>query len=393
MFIVSLQEPFVCRSSEEFKRDAIAAQETKTVVNGIKGRCFLDDIIDIPGDVPIDAMHQVHLGCAKSIISALVGSLSKHDLPLAEQRLKNMTSPRNLYCKPKLLSELPYWKARDFKFFLLHYGSFCFEGLVRDHLHRSFNQLSIAIRLLSMRVASETNIKDAEKLLFDFLSNFVELYGSDSQSFNFHSLRHLGEQVRQKGPLWRNSAFAFESANHFLLSSVNGTKKSLSHLVDSFLLRQQNVAQVTSERHYDEKFTIATEDCRRFALLECGPGKLSSRNFFSSGPHVLCSLSYSRLGDNWRECIARTKSGDFVVVVLYHRDFAESVTAICRKYKTKRLKNFVQSTESFYYEIEQLESNFFLVQDKDLLATRVVIVSGNLEKCLVSLVKEGFDHN
>ena len=84
MFIVSLQEPFVCRSSEEFKRDAIAAQETKTVVNGIKGRCFLDDLIDIPGDVPIDAMHQVHLGCAKSIISALVISLSKHDLPLAE---------------------------------------------------------------------------------------------------------------------------------------------------------------------------------------------------------------------------------------------------------------------------------------------------------------------
>ena len=59
--------------------------------------------------------------------------------------------------------------------------------------------------------------------------------------------------------------------------------------------------------------------------------------------------------------MARTVSGDFVAVVLYHRDFVESVTAICRKYITKRLKNFVQSTESFYYESKQLDSNFFLV--------------------------------
>ena len=112
MFIVSLQEFFIYRSSEKFERDAYSAQETKTVVDRIKRRCFPDDLIDIPGDVPFDAEHQVHLGCAKSKFSALVGSLSKHDFPVAKQRLKNMTSPRNLYCKPKLLSELPFWKAR-----------------------------------------------------------------------------------------------------------------------------------------------------------------------------------------------------------------------------------------------------------------------------------------
>ena len=168
----TLPLPFISRIQEGHNFDP----GNKNSGKWKKGRCFLDDLIDIPGDVPIDAMRQVHIGCAKSIISALVGSLSKHDFQVAEQRLKNMTSPGNLYCKPKLLSELPFWKPREFNFFVFHHGSFCFEGLVRDDLDCSFNQFSmIAIRLLSMRVSSDTDIKNAEKLLFDFLNNFVEL--------------------------------------------------------------------------------------------------------------------------------------------------------------------------------------------------------------------------
>ena len=187
-------EPFVCRSPSDFRANAISAEYEKKIVNGIKGRCFLDEIIQIPFDVPIDAMHQVFLGCAKSIIVALVGSLSKHNSVIAEDRLRNCRSPRYLNVKAKPLSELLFWKARDFKCFLFHYGSFCLEGLIQYEFHLSFNQLSYVIRLLSMRKCVESHLAEATKLTCDFLANFVELYGRDSQSFNFHTLRHLTDQ-------------------------------------------------------------------------------------------------------------------------------------------------------------------------------------------------------
>ena len=338
-------------------------------------------------------MHQIFLGCAKSIICALVGSLPKRELPLAEQRLKNIKTPRVLCGKPKPLSELSYWKARDFKFFLFHYGSFCLNESVNENLYRSFNQLSVSLRLLSMTVCSETHIREAEKLLDDFLSSFVELYGKDSQSFNFHSLRHINQQVRRKGPIWRNSAFAFESANHFLLNSVSGTKKTLSHLVDNFFLRQQRVSRVTGHKKCDERFTLATEYCKSFALMECGPGNICSRHFFSTKSQRLSSLSYTRLGENWSECITTIKSGKFVVLVAFYRDTFDSVFAIAQKYCSRAVKSRVQTTVALYYEIGDLQDSYSVINEEDILVGRVVVLSGTLERCFVSVVAEGFDHN
>ena len=78
-----------------------------------------------------------------------------------------------------------------------------------------------------MQIIAAEHVDEAEKILGDFLDKFVELYGRDSQTFNFHSLRHLCDQVRRKGPLSRNSVFGFESANSFLLKAVKGTKTKL----------------------------------------------------------------------------------------------------------------------------------------------------------------------
>ena len=152
-------EPIVSRSPEDFRKDAISAEQEKKPVNGIKGRCFLDEIIQIPIDVPIDAMHQVFLGCGKSIIRALVGSLTKKEISVVEDRIKNIKCPRSFNCKPKSISELMYWKARDFKFFLFHFGSFCLEGLVKEDFQRSFSHLSLSIRLLSLKMIEESHIK------------------------------------------------------------------------------------------------------------------------------------------------------------------------------------------------------------------------------------------
>ena len=51
-------------------------------------------------------------------------------------------------------------------------------------------------------------------------------------------MRHLCEQVRRNGPLWLFSAFCFESANHNLISDVQGTKKEPESIVQQFIKHQ-----------------------------------------------------------------------------------------------------------------------------------------------------------
>ena len=211
--------------------------------------------------------------------------------------------------------------------------------------------------------------------------------------FFFTKLLHVTQQVHRKGPLWRNSAFAFESANHFLLSSVQGTNKSLSHVVDNFLLRQQRVPALIEAEVLDDAFTAPVGTSKTFATLECGPGHLCSRYRFPCWSQVLASLSYSRLERNWSECITRLKNGDFVVTVIYHHDPKGSTTVIVQKYRLARPKSFVNSTTTFYYEIGDLDPNYDTAEVNDFQATRVVFLSGNIENCLVSLIEEGFEHN
>ena len=170
-------------------------------------------------------------------------------------------------------------------------------------------------------------------------------------------------------------------------------KKSLSHIVDNFFLRQEKHIGVPVEKHFDERFTTVSEDCARFSLIECGPGQLRSRHFFSFNGETIASLSYSRLEENWSECLTKTTTGDYVVVVTYHCNVGNPTIAVIRKYRTVAESSNVKSSERFFCRISDLDSQYSTVSSTDLLASRVVVLSGNLDNCYISLIKEGFDHN
>ena len=221
----------------------------------------------------------------------------------------------------------------------------------------------------------------------------MKLYGKDSQSFISHSLRHLCDQVRRKGSLWRNSAFAFESANHFLLNSVQGTVKSLTHSVDNFLLRQKNAVAFAVQKFSKDRFTAVAEDCRKFSFIECGPGHLRSRHYFNSNTNLMASLAYTRLSENWSQCITQTLSGDFVLVVVYHQDVINATTAIVKHYRSKKPSMFVAISETFNYEISELDDSYSLLAVEDLNPTRLIFLSGTLDKADVSIMNKSFEHN
>ena len=61
--------------------------------------------------------------------------------------------------------------------------------------------------VLSMINLTEQHIRKTDHLMKTFNRSFVDLFGSDSQSFKFHFLRRLCDQVHLKVPLLRNSLY------------------------------------------------------------------------------------------------------------------------------------------------------------------------------------------
>ena len=131
--------------------------------------------------------------------------------------------------------------------FFFHVGPLVFCNLpIREVYFKSFITLCVAIRLLSKTSVNERDISEASVLINEFFENFVEIYGENSQSFNFHTMRHLCEQVKRNGPLWSFSAYCFESANHCLLSAVQGTVKGPEAIVEQFLKHQASFGKITT---------------------------------------------------------------------------------------------------------------------------------------------------
>ena len=298
--LYSADEVFTERSEQDFSRDMRIAEITEKPVRGVREKSFLNGIVRIPEEVPIDTMHQVYLGAGRTLICGILQSLLKTNLALLQERLDAIKCPIPVHGHTKCVSELKFWKARDFKYFRLHYGSFCFDGMLPQALFSSFNQLSTAIKLLNLKFVSEKNVDDAEILLSDFQNSFIELYGFHSQSYNFHALRHLCNQVRRHGPLWKTSAFGFESADHILLVSVSGTLRTVDHVTENFLLRKETMRfQMKNDESNVEKWTRVSEETERFLLRNNGPGVFHSRYIFPDTLEKMASLSYTRLNKNW----------------------------------------------------------------------------------------------
>ncbi|XP_046842385.1 uncharacterized protein LOC124436497 [Xenia sp. Carnegie-2017] len=79
----------------------------------------------------------------------------------------------------------------------------------------------------------------ANACLVKFATDMEKLYGLTNCTFNVHVMTHLAEGVRNCGPLWATSAFAFEANNHFLLKMFNGTQYVPQQICDTFILSQK----------------------------------------------------------------------------------------------------------------------------------------------------------
>ena len=80
------------------------------------------------------------------------------------------------------------------------------------------------IYLLSKEVISENDLNIGETCLTKFVVMFETLYSHRFYTLNLHNLIHLGDMVRNTGPLFVNNCFVFEDLNEYIVKHIHGTQ-------------------------------------------------------------------------------------------------------------------------------------------------------------------------
>ena len=204
-------------------------------------------------------------------------------------------------------------------------------------------------------------------------------------------MRHLGEQVRRNGPQWLFSAFCFESANHNLLSAVQGTIKEPENIIERFVKHQAATSSAIVES--TEKCLKGLTDVDAEVKLFCEKFgvKFFFSRFVSSDGQCFASLSYSRLGDNLGDCLFQLKDGRFFRVTVFFSN-SDGNFAVGKSAKVVKELFFDEKMPNcgFFMSCLALEP-----WKKSVLPTFAISLWFWSKKIflVLSLMREGFEHN
>ena len=194
-------------------------------------RLLLLPDFDIVRGFAVDYMHCVLLGVTRSLCFLWFDS-EHHNEPYYFGRkisyidniLLSIRPPSTISRAPRSVTLRCYWKASEWRNWLLMYAVLCLNGVLQTSYFHHFVLLVCAIDILNGVSISISDLQYAENLLHYFVQDFGKLYGKCNLSYNVHQLTHLPNTVRCWGPLWTTSAFPFESGNGMLMKLFNGTQ-------------------------------------------------------------------------------------------------------------------------------------------------------------------------
>ena len=243
--------PVIMRTAK--KQAAYALEATPSdPVKGVKGMSLADMLptFDTVRGTVTDYMHSVCQGVVRLMVDLWVDS--KHHgeeyyigqkVKLVDERLQLISPPSEMHRSPRSLSQRHFWKASEWRAFIL-YSLVILQGVLPACYLNHFFLFVYGIYTLLGDSISVESIALSELCLTKFVIKMEELYGLSKCKFNVHCLTHLAHCVRDCGPLWATSTFTFESHNHVLLNLFHGTQCVPQQISHMFLLKYK-VASMT----------------------------------------------------------------------------------------------------------------------------------------------------
>jgi len=215
--------------------------------------------VDMIKAVPIDYMHAVCLGTMKRMLKFWVRGKQSVRIPNekiydADKELISLRQyfPSEFVRLPRSLNDIEYWKANEFRTFLLYSGPIVLKGRLRKTFYLHFLKLYCAIKILVTPVLCIAKNEVAYNLLIDFVAEFKTNYGAQFITHNIHSLIHLPYYVKTHGCLDNFSAFKYESYFGIIKKSISHSRFPLQEAVN----RIQEKTNILYNNNHDDNANL-----------------------------------------------------------------------------------------------------------------------------------------
>jgi hypothetical protein len=222
--------------------------------------------IDIVNCFGIDYMHAVLLGLMEKLFGFYLNSkyykeelhLSSIKQSVLDKRILSMKPTIDISRKPRsILSDRHNFKANEMRSMLLYYlPTTALIGLHQKKYLDHFNLLSSSIYILSKNEISQNELQICRQNLLLFHKQYEQYFKIENVTMNLHLMHHLVDRVEKLGPLWAQSAFAYETNNGILVKSVKGTSSVLPQIAKSYILKQTKNIQENPPKYTNENLLL-----------------------------------------------------------------------------------------------------------------------------------------
>lgn len=246
--------------------------------------------LDITTTVVLDYMHCVCQGVMKRLLEFWVRG--KKPMRIIEEKkdiislsLLNIRKfvPSEFARLPRSLDDLEYWKATEFREFLLYTGVIVLKSNLKKDMYEHFLLLLVSIRILCSNDLCQKYNDLALKLLKTFVQNYSSIYGPQFINYNVHSLIHLPFFANLYGPLDHFSAFKYENYLQFMKKFMKCCKYPLSEIKNKIIAseKEELLTISTVDNNILKSFKI-NEKISNFSFIHYNQINLKSNNFVLS---------------------------------------------------------------------------------------------------------------
>jgi hypothetical protein len=154
---------------------------------------------------PLDYMHMICLGVVKRILQFWCTDGPRQVKLSAEHQRQVSTllvhyrgkMPREFSRQPRPLDVLGYWKATEFRQFLLYTGPVVLRRILHREVYEHFLRLTVAISLLLETNDERRNyyLPYSRELLQVFVRDCKHVFGNKFTVYNVHSSQHIPDDV------------------------------------------------------------------------------------------------------------------------------------------------------------------------------------------------------
>lgn len=255
------EDPAPLRTAARMDVQAREAERIKFSVKGIVGSAVISELpqLDRGKCILLDYMHMCLLGVVSMLMDLWLDvagdwNISNH-IDAMDTFLLEIKIPDYMSRLTRSLRTRKFWKASEFRAWLLFYSLPCLKGILPHKYYQHYLLLVSAVfTLLKTSISIEDYIAADAKIKM-FVMDMGRLYRFRDCVYNVHCLLHLVLCVKRWGPLW-NSTFLFEDLNGKLVRLIHGTKNIGKELIRNIRIAQavqtlkNNVNRVNSSDNF-----------------------------------------------------------------------------------------------------------------------------------------------